>query len=88
MSYSMQKWHIDLFWPCAKALCTQVTISHYAMPNVSRQQRAGTLSAFESLSFLSEGAIFVYVGLDALDPLKWAVRASLPFSSKTRLHLP
>lgn len=54
---------------------TQVTISHYAMPNVSRQQRAGTLSAFESLSFLSEGAIFVYVGLDALDPLKWAVRA-------------
>ena len=56
-------------------MCIQVTISHYAMPNVSRQQRAGTLSAFESLSFLSEGAIFVYVGLDALDPLKWAVRA-------------
>lgn len=47
------------------------------MPNVSRQQRAGTLSTFETLSFLSEGAIFVYVGLDALDPLKWAVRPPL-----------
>ena len=55
-----------------------MTLSHYAMPNVNRQQRAGTLSTFETMSFLSEGAIFVYVGLDALDPLKWAVRRARP----------
>ena len=42
---------------------------------LSRQQRAATLSTFETLSFLSEGAIFVYVGLDALDPIKWKARA-------------
>ena len=51
-------------------------MSHYALHNISKQQRAGTMSAFETLSFLSEGAIFVYVGLDALDPGKWKVRIS------------
>ena len=53
--------------------CSAVVISHYAMPNISRQQRGATLSFFEVLSFLSEGSIFVYVGLDALDPQKWEV---------------
>ena len=57
--------------------CCAVTMSHYAMPNISKQQRAATVSAFETLSFLSEGSIFVYVGLDALDPQKWEVRCSL-----------
>jgi len=52
--------------------CCAVVISHYAMPNISKQQRAATLSLYETLSFLSEGSIFVYVGLDALDPQKWA----------------
>ena len=56
--------------------CCSVTMSHYALHNISKQQRAGTMSAFETLSFLSEGAIFVYVGLDALDPGKWKVRVS------------
>lgn len=56
--------------------CSAVVISHYAMPNISKQQRAAVLSTFETLSFLSEGSIFVYVGLDALDPQKWAVRFS------------
>lgn len=51
-----------------------VLISHYAMRNISKQQREATLSLFETLSFLSEGSIFVYVGLDALDPQKWEVR--------------
>ena len=53
--------------------CCSVTMSHYAMHNITKAQRAGTMSAFETLSFLSEGAIFVYVGLDALDPMKWKV---------------
>lgn len=53
--------------------CCAVLISHYAMRNISKQQRAATLSLFETLSFLSEGSIFVYVGLDALDPQKWEV---------------
>ena len=55
--------------------CCAVTMSHYAMHNITRQQRAATMSAFETLSFLSEGSIFVYVGLDALDPIKWKVCA-------------
>ena len=56
--------------------CCSVTMSHYALHNISKAQRAGTMSAFETLSFLSEGAIFVYVGLDALDPMKWKVTLS------------
>ena len=56
--------------------CCSVTMSHYALHNISKAQRAGTMSAFETLSFLSEGAIFVYVGLDALDPMKWKVSLS------------
>lgn len=53
--------------------CCAVVISHYTMPNINKQQRAAVLSTFETLSFLSEGSIFVYVGLDALDPQKWGV---------------
>ncbi|KAK9823397.1 hypothetical protein WJX72_002484 [[Myrmecia] bisecta] len=52
--------------------CCAVTMSHYALHNISKQQRAATVSAFETLSYLAEGSIFVYVGLDAFDPLKWA----------------
>ena len=50
-----------------------VTMSHYAMHNLSKTQRAATMSAFETLSYFSEGSIFVYVGLDALDPAQWKV---------------
>lgn len=32
-----------------------------------------TVSAFQTLSYVSEGAIFIYVGMDTLDPLKWQV---------------
>ena len=46
-------------------------ISHFVLFLISQ------VSAFQTLSYLSEGAIFIYVGLDALDPLKWAVRFSL-----------
>lgn len=53
--------------------CCAVTMSHYAMHTLSKTQRAATMSAFETLSYFSEGSIFVYVGLDALDPLKWKV---------------
>ncbi|KAK9909738.1 hypothetical protein WJX75_006766 [Coccomyxa subellipsoidea] len=51
--------------------CCSVTMSHYALHNITKQQRAAVLSFFETISFMSEGAIFVYVGLDALDPMKW-----------------
>ena len=53
--------------------CCSVTMSHYALHSLSKSQRAATLSSFETLSYLAEGSIFVYVGLDALDPEKWAV---------------
>ena len=65
--------------------CCSVTMSHYAMHNITKAQRAGTMSAFETLSFLSEGAIFVYVGLDALDPMKWKVRMHLLHNSASML---
>lgn len=57
--------------------CCAVAISHYTMKNISRQFRTVVKSVFETLSYLAEGSIFVYVGLDALDPAKWAVRSLL-----------
>eukprot|EP00891_Asterochloris_glomerata_P003501 jgi/Astpho2/3501/e_gw1.00056.5.1_t len=51
--------------------CCAVTISHYALHNVSSMSRVTTISAFQTLSYVSEGAIFIYVGMDTLDPLKW-----------------
>ena len=57
--------------------CCSVCMSHYALHSLTKTQRAATLSSFETLSYLAEGSIFVYVGLDALDPEKWAVRSLL-----------
>lgn len=57
--------------------CCAVTMSHYALHNISKQQRAAVMSFFETISFMSEGAIFVYVGLDALDPMKWKVSCEI-----------
>lgn len=37
------------------------------------ESRTTTIYAFHTLSYISEGIIFVYCGLDALDPLKWQV---------------
>jgi NhaP-type Na+/H+ or K+/H+ antiporter len=51
-----------------------VTLSHVALPEVSAEGRAATLTTFKTASNLAEGIIFVYLGLDALDPLKWKVR--------------
>ena len=51
--------------------CCAVTISHYALHNVSSLSRVTTVSAFQTLSYVSEGAIFIYVGMDTLDPVKW-----------------
>lgn len=48
-----------------------VAISHYALHNISAESRTTTIYAFHTLSYISEGIIFVYCGLDALDPLKW-----------------
>ena len=51
-----------------------ILVSHYALHNVSREGRETTMNAFKTLSYLAEGMIFIYVGMDALDPLKWKVR--------------
>lgn len=53
--------------------CCAVAISHYALHNVSSMSRVTVVSAFQTLSYLSEGAIFIYVGMDLLDPVKWRV---------------
>lgn len=57
--------------------CCAVAMSHYGLHNISKHQRAASLSAFETLSSMAEGSVFVYVGLDSLDPQKWAVRPFL-----------
>ena len=51
-----------------------VATSHYALHNISPQSRVTTVYAFQTLSYVSEGIIFVYCGMDALDPMKWQVR--------------
>ena len=55
--------------------CCAVAISHYALHNVSSMSRVTIVSAFQTLSYVSEGAIFIYVGMDLLDPIKWKVQA-------------
>ncbi len=47
--------------------------SHYALHNISSQSRTTTIYAFQTLSYISEGAIFLYCGMDTLDPIKWQV---------------
>ena len=42
-------------------------------PRCAVESRTTTIYAFHTLSYVSEGIIFVYCGLDALDPLKWQV---------------
>jgi NhaP-type Na+/H+ or K+/H+ antiporter len=50
-----------------------VVVSHYALHNVSLEGRHATMASFKTASYLAEGIIFIYVGMDALDPLKWQV---------------
>lgn len=44
-----------------------------ALHNVTTLTRATTVSAFQTLSYISEGCIFIYMGMDTLDPVKWSV---------------
>ena len=55
-------------------------------PAAAAESRTTTIYAFHTLSYISEGVIFVYCGLDALDPLKWQVggRAGGRAGNKTR----
>lgn len=50
-----------------------VVVSHYALHNVSPEGRHATLTSFQTASHLAEGLIFLYLGMDCLDPLKWQV---------------
>jgi NhaP-type Na+/H+ or K+/H+ antiporter len=62
-------------WSGILALFTcGLAVSHYALHNLSPEGRGVTLGAFRVAAYLAEGLIFVYVGMDALDPLKWKVR--------------
>lgn len=60
--------------------CAAVAISHYALHNISAPARVTLVRSCQTLSYVSEGAIFIYVGMDTLDPLKWKV-CPLCFSS-------
>ena len=48
-----------------------IVASHYALHSLSGAGGAATLHAFRTMSYLAEGMIFIYVGMDALDPIKW-----------------
>ena len=50
-----------------------VVMSHYALYNVPREIRKATRHTAEVFSYLCEGAIFLYVGLDTIDPVTWQV---------------
>lgn len=50
-----------------------VVMSHYALYNVPRETRKATRHNAEIFSYLCEGAIFLYVGLDTIDPVTWQV---------------
>lgn len=49
-------------------------MSHYALSNISAAGRATAVNAFRTLAYISEGMVFVYLGMDAFDPDKWKVR--------------
>ena len=53
--------------------CCAVVISHYALHNISAPARVTLVRSCQTLSYLSEGAIFIYLGMDTLDPLKCKV---------------
>ena len=50
-----------------------VVMSHYALYNVPREIRKATRHTAEVFSYMCEGAIFLYVGLDTIDPVTWQV---------------
>ena len=43
----------------------------------SAPARVTLVRSCQTLSYVSEGAIFIYVGMDTLDPLKWKVRGTI-----------
>ncbi|KAG1663546.1 hypothetical protein FOA52_003174 [Chlamydomonas sp. UWO 241] len=53
--------------------CCAICASHWALPRMSESGQTTTLVAFETLSHIAEGVIFLYVGMDALDPHKWSM---------------
>lgn len=55
-----------------------VVMSHYALYNVPREMRKATRHTAEVFSYMCEGAIFLYVGLDTIDPVTWQVGFRLP----------
>eukprot|EP00850_Spirogloea_muscicola_P011132 SM000068S20564 [mRNA] locus=s68:119990:125089:- [translate_table: standard] len=48
-----------------------IVMSHYAWHNVTEASRVTSKHAFATMSYIAETFIFLYVGLDALDPEKW-----------------
>jgi NhaP-type Na+/H+ or K+/H+ antiporter len=50
-----------------------VVMSHHALYNVPREMRRATKHTAELFSYMGEGAIFLYVGLDTIDPVTWQV---------------
>ncbi|GAX80869.1 hypothetical protein CEUSTIGMA_g8304.t1 [Chlamydomonas eustigma] len=51
--------------------CCGIAVSQWAMPSMSMAGAAATTTAIQTLSHLAEGIIFLYVGMDAVDPVKW-----------------
>lgn len=68
--------------------CCAVAISHYALHNISAPARVTLVRSCQTLSYVSEGAIFIYVGMDTLDPLKWKVGPSLQHGLRSKACQP
>ncbi len=64
--------------------CCAVAISHYALHNISAPARVTLVRSCQTLSYVSEGAIFIYVGMDTLDPLngRWALHCSMACAAR------
>ncbi|KAL5795513.1 hypothetical protein ACOSQ2_000333 [Xanthoceras sorbifolium] len=48
-----------------------IVMSHYTWHNITENSRVTAKRGLETLSFVSEISIFLYVGMDALDTEKW-----------------
>jgi hypothetical protein len=53
---------------CVPFVSRLLILLHYALHNISAHAHVTLLRSCQTLSYVSKGAIFIYVGMDTLDP--------------------
>lgn len=48
-----------------------IVVSHFALRHISATGRTTVVNSVRMMSYVCEGTIFIYVGMDAFDPAKW-----------------